>query len=438
MPETTGLALGALAGSLGDAYAAKQKREYDEQQKNTDLVNSLVKGGIESGAVNPEEGLTFLFSQTKGGKGKKGQLPPQVQNIVRATMKAGGANGAPGSPMTLGGQARPTTGAAPQGSGVPTFKSPQQLSAEAAAAATEQTTQADQAKYQELVRQAQDLQKQDPTLSFRDALELAKTGKAPSQTPKFTPGTVSGGALPPNSTDIYGQPIDPAKYYRQGTDADGVATFVPTEAPASTATKYQPKSPGEKRGLELSGLTTDQWQVLPALQRQAYTAAGDKQITAERATKASQTAERTAAYLKSASAGQTLSAQRLSQMVDQAPILSALRDQQLLNAELLAAARQNDSAKIVQAATKQAEAIEAKKGFLEKFGESLGLGTEPTRAELEDLLISGATGGADPDAVRQDVKAKTGAGSRVAPPPAKGTPKSFKYDPASDSLVAAP
>lgn len=109
--SNVGVALGALAGGLGKAYAAKKQTEHDDSLKHIGLVSGLVSAGMQSGMIeNPNEAFAFLLSQFEGGgkKGKKGKgsagggggddLPGPLQSVLAATTAAGGGGGG-GTPL---------------------------------------------------------------------------------------------------------------------------------------------------------------------------------------------------------------------------------------------------------------------------------------------------------------------------------------------------
>jgi hypothetical protein len=222
------VAFGSLAESLGQAYAAKKQREYEQEQQKTSLIAQLVSSGLQSGTIkNPQQAFDYMIEQFGGGKGKNAkQGQSMLKSIVGATQAAS---------KTAGGQERPSFSPVSTGSSnapaEPQFYTGPELAQQAEETEVHKATALDQAKYEQQVREAQQLRKQNPDLSLRESLE-AVGFKMPSQALKFAPGSVIGSSLPPNSSDIYGQPVDPTKYYRQGNDpSSGTVIFVPTEAP---------------------------------------------------------------------------------------------------------------------------------------------------------------------------------------------------------------
>jgi len=111
MPDiNSGIALGELAGGIGRALQQKKQREYEEQAKQHDLVQSMVAAGLRDGTIkDPNAAFQFLVSGGSG-KGKKGkELPPFLTSLIGATKKLVGQGGSsPDQGTTLGGQARPS------------------------------------------------------------------------------------------------------------------------------------------------------------------------------------------------------------------------------------------------------------------------------------------------------------------------------------------
>lgn len=252
MPDGSniGTAFGALASGLGKAYAAKKQREHDDEVRNVGLVTALVSGGLQSGTLkNPNEAFQWLMSQFGGSKGKKGgsgggggagkdtQLPPALQSVINATQAhaPAGATDQPtspamGMPRVVGSGQTPAAAAAAGGApAAPQFATADELAAQQGARALAQHTATTEADFAQKSAHVDQLMKSG--MSRRDALAVVGV-HLPATTPKWAPGSTAGSALPPNATDIYEQPIDPKKFYKQGTSPDGTITFVPTEAPA--------------------------------------------------------------------------------------------------------------------------------------------------------------------------------------------------------------
>ncbi len=237
MPSGQYVALGAVADAIGNEFAKRRDQAHAEEVKNQDLIKNLVTAGMQSGQIsNPQQAFEWMVQQYGGSKGKGGKagkggsgggLPQPLQTLIGAIQQGSQQVGS-GSPS---GQ--------PSGE-LPKFSSPAELAQtedkRKVQLATDTATATGKASYEEKVREAADLRAKNPTLSLRESLEAVGM-KLPSQAPKYTPGSVVGASLPPNATDIYGQPVDPKKYYRQGTDSEGTASFVPTEAPAGQQTK---------------------------------------------------------------------------------------------------------------------------------------------------------------------------------------------------------
>lgn len=182
MPDiNSGLALGELAGGIGRAMQAKKQREYVEQEKQHDLVTTLVTAGLRDGTIkDPNAAFQFLVGGGSG-KGKKGKdLPPMLQSLIGATGKLTGTGGGTSDPTkTLGGQDRASFGgpAAASGGGLPQFTTQQERA----------TADEDTKLTAEKRRQAEITEPAAEAAHKRKLAEIDETAKG-----KYGPGTLQG------------------------------------------------------------------------------------------------------------------------------------------------------------------------------------------------------------------------------------------------------
>lgn len=230
MPSNVGPALGIVAQTFANRLEQKHTEERDDELNRFKLVSSMVEAGVSSGRIaDPNQAFSFLLENAPGKSGKAGKggknggLPGPIQTLLGAIKKAGG-------------QGQPTGGA-------PKFLSNEEMNQQADVTqrhtqdvAREGKTEDEKAKYQEQIRQANELRQAHPEMTLRDA--LAAVGfKVPTTATRTTPGSTPGSAIPANTKDSEGQPIDPKGYYKRVEENDGTIAWVPTSAPAGQQVK---------------------------------------------------------------------------------------------------------------------------------------------------------------------------------------------------------
>lgn len=393
MPDiNAGIALGELAGGIGKALQAKKQRQYDEEQRNHDLMVSMVQAGLKDGTIkDPNAAFQFLVTGGKG-KGKK-PLPPMLQSLIGATGKLLGKGGTPDASKTMGGQDRASFAPPPQNP--IQFLTPE-----------EQETQRIRNQQREFTEVTQ------PEETFKTNEAIRREQAKPQR----------------GTADKQATQNPDGKWTIKVRNADGEVIYEqPANAPKQTGALAQ-----RMEQLRALGIPED---------RLASVAA--KQLADERGVKQRESATRLAAYLDLSRASLLASKERLAEMQQSFPYLlqsrianaftaqdrQAIEDYKAATVGGAADPRkaQTAAAKIVAAATKQAATLAGKESSILK-----GLGLEDDEATIRRNLIQEMSGGADPDLVEQQAKASvtpsapsptaapTGAGKV---PPEKDTPQ---------------
>lgn len=248
MHSNVGLAFGTLAGELGKAYATKKQREYDAQRNDTQMMTQLVSSGLQSGTIeNPEEAFQWMLGQMGGGGkgkgGKKGELPPQLRSVIKATMQAGG--GGAGT-KTAGGQERgtPMAGQPPQAAqggagGLPPVPGtpagqPGQPRFRSGAQDVQQRRQEEIDRAWTTAKPYEDPKTKKWVLQNPITGETRPAPGVPESVAKggtlgSVPGTVSGkDAISSFPQDFEGNPTDPEKTYRYIKQGNEIAGIIPT------------------------------------------------------------------------------------------------------------------------------------------------------------------------------------------------------------------
>jgi hypothetical protein len=436
----------AFAGSFLNSFIDEQLKERDRRDTNTrDVINFLVGSGRvrDYNDLLPMMGTLFpglAQKQGKGGGGKpgggKGQQQQDPNSILAQWLN-------PAFKMATEGA---TAGQRATGSG-PLLSDAEVQQRADVGEQHKSDIQFGNFQREEKVRQAGAMELEGARAASSLAVENARVA---GRAIKWTPGTTPGSALPRGAFDIYGQPLDPSKHYRQGEDGSGALQFAPAESPKDTG----PLAERTRENVAL-GMTPDRAQQVAAIQ-----------IDQERRTKQTQAAGRYGASMAMSRQALLTNTERYTEMKETFPYslaakmsgaeaasfkpeliqrqlergdvtlktaeerLSQLQagraDTEALRKARLALAQakvtaaksasdaQKEASKIVEAATKQAHVLWGKQGSLVTI-----LGVAPgSEDEIRRNLIQEMSGGLDAADVEEL------ASSRIAAPaaPAATTP----------------
>lgn len=224
MGSNVGPALGIVADVFAKRIGQKQEQAQKETSDRFALISNMVKAGLSSGSIeDPNAAISFLLDNAPGksGKGNKNGLPTGIQTLLGAITKAGGS-----SDHQMQGQ-------------MPTFLTADQMEAKRQQAALAGgDTEIEIGRRQraavdtDMQGRVAALRQQYPDLPMREIASMAGMKVAPGGGLRNLPGTTSGKDLPEGTKDSFGQPIDPAKSYRN-VQSDGQDNFYPTETKAA-------------------------------------------------------------------------------------------------------------------------------------------------------------------------------------------------------------
>lgn len=382
----------AFAGSFLNSFVDAQTAERDRKERNTrDIINFMVSTGRvrDMNDLLPIMATMFPGLQQKGkGQGGGGKGP------------AGGQGGGKG-------QQDPGSMLAQWLN--PAFQMDQQARQQKATegrTAGQPITGRGPFMTNEEIQQQSDLAKQhDSDIQFAQfkreekirqegalALEQARVA---GRAVKWQAGSVPGSSLPTGLSDIYGQPIDPAKHYRQGEDGTGTQAFAPTESPKETGLLAE-----RTKELIARGIPADRAPMVAALQ-----------LDKERGVKQQQAAGNYAANMALKRQVLATDVERYTEMRATFPYSLAMKmagaeiaelrpelvRQQIAkgSAAVVTPDAQKEASKIVEAATKQAHVLWGKQGELVTL-----LGWAPgSEEEIRRNLIQEMSGGQDPATV---------------------------------------
>lgn len=224
-----------FAADVISGYHEATDAERQRRDKNNLAAADFL---LRTGRVRDFNELLPLIGETleptggmgRGRKGKGGATDILAQLLNPAIAAGPAAPAAAPSTGAPGASAQPGMGepSTPQGGLLLT-------DSELAQRQTEQEIAAQRRKFAEQLDQAKQLGSVFPDMTLQQRLE-AVGFKMPSSVAKWQPGTTAGSALPGNATDIYGEPIDPKKFYKTGLQF-GQQIFAPTTSPAAQTDK---------------------------------------------------------------------------------------------------------------------------------------------------------------------------------------------------------